>query len=228
MAKEKATSGFVYIWRDRKHNRYYIGSHWGAENDGYVCSSRWMRKSYSRRPEDFKRRILARVNTSRIDLLAEEHSWLNRIETTLLGKKYYNLRIDTMHLWHANDDSRLKVGEKISKALKGKPSKSSGKFKPGNAIGTKTQFSKGQIPHNLGKSFEDLYGDRAAEIKEKMSKARVGKSMINSGSFGNRPAWNIGLKRIYINNGIINKCIYGEAPEIPDGWTRGMAKKQSI
>lgn len=26
--------GFVYIWRDRKYNRYYIGCHWGREDDG--------------------------------------------------------------------------------------------------------------------------------------------------------------------------------------------------
>ena len=31
--------GFVYIWFDRKHKRYYIGCHWGHEDDGYVCSS---------------------------------------------------------------------------------------------------------------------------------------------------------------------------------------------
>ena len=26
--------GFVYIWYDRKYKKYYIGSHWGYENDG--------------------------------------------------------------------------------------------------------------------------------------------------------------------------------------------------
>lgn len=29
MAKKKViTSGFVYIWFDKKHKRFYIGSHW--------------------------------------------------------------------------------------------------------------------------------------------------------------------------------------------------------
>ena len=36
--------GFVYIWYDRKHKRYYIGCRWGTENDGYICSSSWMKK----------------------------------------------------------------------------------------------------------------------------------------------------------------------------------------
>lgn len=32
--------GFVYIWFDKKKNMFYIGSHWGHEQDGYICSSR--------------------------------------------------------------------------------------------------------------------------------------------------------------------------------------------
>jgi len=28
--------GFVYIWFDRKHKRYYIDSHWGKEDDSYI------------------------------------------------------------------------------------------------------------------------------------------------------------------------------------------------
>ena len=36
--------GFIYIWYDRKHQRYYLGRHWGTENDGYICSSNKMRE----------------------------------------------------------------------------------------------------------------------------------------------------------------------------------------
>ena len=56
--------GFIYVWYDKKHKRYYVGSHWGHEDDGYICSSSWMRKAYRRRPSDFRRRIIARVTTS--------------------------------------------------------------------------------------------------------------------------------------------------------------------
>lgn len=28
--------GFIYLWYDRKHKRYYIGAHWGLKNDGYI------------------------------------------------------------------------------------------------------------------------------------------------------------------------------------------------
>jgi hypothetical protein len=50
--------GFVYLWFDRKHKRYYVGAHWGKEDDGYICSSNWMRDAYKKRSQDFLREIL--------------------------------------------------------------------------------------------------------------------------------------------------------------------------
>lgn len=114
-------TGFVYIWFDRKHKRYYIGSHWGRENDGYICSSRWMRNAYKRRPDDFRRRIITRVESGRGDLLAEEYKWLQMIPNEELGKRYYNL---TNHLnghWTADGEKALTVRQKISKTNKGNP-----------------------------------------------------------------------------------------------------------
>ena len=120
-------SGFIYVWRDKKHNRYYVGSHWGSEDDGYICSSTWMRNAYKRRPRDFKRRIIARIESSRNDLLIEEYRWLQMIEKEDLGKKFYNL---TNHLnghWFASDeDRRLSISDKISKQVK--KAHASGKF----------------------------------------------------------------------------------------------------
>ena len=74
--------GFVYLWFDRKHNRYYVGCHWGAENDGYICSSRWMNKSYKRRPQDFKRRILINHIEKRSDMYIHEQRFLDMIKKT--------------------------------------------------------------------------------------------------------------------------------------------------
>lgn len=113
-------TGFVYIWRDRKHGRYYIGSHWGSESDGYICSSRWMRNAYKRRPEDFTRRILYRVDSNRGDLLQEEYRWLQMIDKSQLGKKYYNL---TNHLnghWITDGQKAKTISEKLSHTMKQK------------------------------------------------------------------------------------------------------------
>lgn len=85
--------GFIYLWRDSLKNMYYIGSHKGTPDDGYICSSSWMKKAYKKRPNTFKRRILERLDFfDRRELLALEHKWLSLIDEGELGKKYYNLK----------------------------------------------------------------------------------------------------------------------------------------
>lgn len=112
--------GFIYIWFDKKHRKYYLGRHWGSENDGYICSSRMMRQSYNRRPGDFKRRIVSRVYTSNEDLVLEEQRWLNMINSAELNSRYYNrtLRADSpSHFGHTHSEETKK---KISKSAKGR------------------------------------------------------------------------------------------------------------
>jgi hypothetical protein len=110
--------GFVYIWLDRKHKRYYIGSHWGTEDDGYVCSSSWMKKALKNRPTDFKRKIIARIYSSKQDLLDEENRWLAMIKPSEIKERYYNLRIHAFGHWSADQDLSLSVKEKISNNVK--------------------------------------------------------------------------------------------------------------
>jgi hypothetical protein len=84
--------GFIYLWRDSKRRKFYLGSHWGKPEDGYVCGSWRMRKAYRKRPETFKRRIIATVLTNRDDLRREEQRWLDMIADTELGARYYNVK----------------------------------------------------------------------------------------------------------------------------------------
>ena len=109
-------SGFVYVWRDRLKKLYYIGSHWGDIDDGYVCSSPWMLRAYDHRPWDFKRRVIARVEISREDLLQEEQRWLDMIPDKELGKRYYNLKKNSAH-WHGTSQYKT-VSEKIAATTK--------------------------------------------------------------------------------------------------------------
>ena len=118
--------GFVYIWYDRKHKRYYIGCHWGSEDDGYICSSKWMKDSYKRRPQDFlkfngqlNRKILSRIYTNKQDLLEEEYKWLSMIKKEKLKIKYYNLHNHKFNHWtNINEINRLPIKEKISIKVK--------------------------------------------------------------------------------------------------------------
>lgn len=96
--------GFVYIWRDRKHKRYYVGCHWGTENDGYICSSSWMKQAYKHRPNDFKRRILKTNIPTRDEMFLVEQKYLNMIKETEIGKRYYNLQTHWKH-WSRDENS---------------------------------------------------------------------------------------------------------------------------
>jgi len=109
--------GFIYIWRDKKYNRYYIGMHWGLEEDGYICSSTWMTQAYKIRSHDFKRRIIERVYTNRKDLYEREKYWLSFINDHEIKIRYYNLSKNVNDTW-LNEDSKLNRREKISKNTK--------------------------------------------------------------------------------------------------------------
>lgn len=154
---EQEKYGFVYIWYDRYRKIYYIGSHWGNENDGYICSSNRMRDAYRRRPNDFKRRILKTNINDRKQTLIEEHKWLQLIDENDLGKKYYNLRQHQWGHWSTDQNSLMTIGEKISRSMKGK---NLGKIISDEV---KTKISKA----NLGKK-------RTKEAKQKMSMIRIG------------------------------------------------------
>jgi hypothetical protein len=109
--------GFVYLWYDKKHKRFYIGSHWGTEDDGYICSSVWMKQAYQHRPEDFRRKIL-RTNLTRETINEEEHYWLQKITQNELGKRYYNLKNFRFGHWSTDEDKAKSLPEKISKKTK--------------------------------------------------------------------------------------------------------------
>lgn len=106
--------GFVYLWFDRKHQRFYIGSHWGTETDGYICSSKWMRDAYRYRSDDFRRKILTTNIGNRKLTLIEEHRWLSMIKKSELGSKYYNLQNHEFGHWSVLPQNLMTVGEKIS------------------------------------------------------------------------------------------------------------------
>lgn len=110
--------GFVYLWFDVKHKRFYVGCRWGKEDDGYVCSSIWMKQGYEHRPQDFKRRILSRIYTNRQDLLAEEYKWLSMIKKEELGKKYYNLHNHHFNHWSSDETTSMSVKQKVSRTKK--------------------------------------------------------------------------------------------------------------
>jgi hypothetical protein len=110
--------GFVYLWYDRKHKRFYIGCRWGREDDGYICSSSWMKQAYKHRPEDFSRKILSRIYTNRQDLLEEEFRWLSMIKLHELKVRYYNVHNHHFGHWTADNQQAPSIKERISEKTK--------------------------------------------------------------------------------------------------------------
>lgn len=83
--------GFIYLWRDSKRNKYYLGSHLGELNDGYVGSNKRLMCAYKSRPETFKRRILEQHDRCNLEWLRErENRWLSLVTPEKLHNKYYN------------------------------------------------------------------------------------------------------------------------------------------
>lgn len=97
--------GFIYIWRDKKHKKLYVGCHWGTEVDGYICSSTLMRNNYKNRPQDFRRKVVQRVYTNRRDLHEAEHRWLQLIKDEELGSKFYNRSKHRFGHWSETQDA---------------------------------------------------------------------------------------------------------------------------
>jgi hypothetical protein len=169
-------SGFIYIWYDRKHKRYYVGSHWGSPDDGYICSSNWMRDAYHRRPEDFKRRVISHVITNRKKLFEEEQRYLQMIKVEEIGKRYYNLIRRTDHHWLNNPDSAKSVAEKISKTLTGRKLSEE----------TKTKLSNINKGRTLSEDHKSKIGDAhrgksiSAEQRQVLSEINMGKKQSDT------------------------------------------------
>jgi hypothetical protein len=181
----KEKYGFIYIWRDRKYNRYYIGMHWGLEDDGYICSSTWMMQAYKNRPNDFKRRILDRVYTNRKELYEKEKYWLSFIKDNEIKKRYYNLSKNVRDTW-LNEDAKLTRREKIS-------------------IKTKEAMNKPDVREKYLKGLQNR-DCRSSDINVREKRSQSMKNTLKlkhpdgrPGNCGNTTWWNNGIKNVRRN-----------------------------
>lgn len=85
MANQEA---FVYCWTDHRDNMLYVGYHKGSQDDGYICSSKWMLNEYNQRSDDFTRMIIAEGTTEDCHML--EKSILKAADA-MHSDKFYNM-----------------------------------------------------------------------------------------------------------------------------------------
>lgn len=69
-----------------------------------------------KRPEDFKRKILARIYTCRRDMFEEEAKWQALIKDEELAVRYYNIKRHGDRHWSTDEQKTLTVKEKLRAA----------------------------------------------------------------------------------------------------------------
>jgi len=174
-------TGFIYLWYDRKHKRFYLGSHWGDEDDGYICSSSWMKQAYKKRPADFRRRVIARGLTTKKTLIDEEHRWLSMIDPSeLKGNKYYNIVKSSKNPWWTDEDRKLTIGQKISRAKKGKrmspdhiEKMAATKRGTKHSAETKQKMAESHLGHSGYWTGKSMSQEHKEKIRQGMIKARA-------------------------------------------------------
>lgn len=117
---------FVYCWTDNKTGMLYIGSHKGAIDDGYVCSSKTMLHEYYKRPEDFTRQIIA--EGSHEDIFTLEYKILQSLDVRN-DKLFYNQHNgngDFRNKFHT-EESKQKISKNRKNKCCGKEHKNYGK-----------------------------------------------------------------------------------------------------
>ena len=223
MKKEKY--GFIYIWRDWKHRRFYIGCHWGTEDDGYICSSNWMRAAYRKRKEDFKRRILRKNILSIKEMFLEEKKWLSMIKKEEMSSysnkpRYYNLTITDGH-WMTNEKIEKDVRKRKSEAVMGEKNPFYGKKHKEETKKQISESTKGEKSVWFGKKHAYETIEKLREINTGEGNPMFGKSPTKEHREKTSYAL-IGIKRSDETKKRMSKAKKGQ---IPNEETR---KKMSI
>jgi len=109
------TEAFVYCWTDHATNKLYVGWHKGSFDDGYICSSKFMKEQYDKRPNDFSRQIVA-AGTMK-EMLSLESTILNAANARD-DDVYYNLH--NGNGFYRSGPHSEETKQKISKKLLGK------------------------------------------------------------------------------------------------------------
>jgi len=172
-------TGFVYRWYDTSNNKFYIGSHKGTPDDGYVGSGTWFKKAYTKRPESFIREIMYEgVNYRKYEQIILEY------EDAASSDCFYNLKNAAEGGYTLNGRPMSKKGrENLSKAKLGSKNPM---YKKQFTKEHRKELSKSKIGRNnpsaikvyceyLNKEFETL---KDASIELGLSKAYCSR-MIN-------------------------------------------------
>ena len=101
-------NSFIYMWEDLYENKYYIGSHIGNVNDGYLFGGIDIKRKYRERPFDFIRKILSyHIINSNFEIRSIEKEYLEKFDVEN-NDNFYNRTNESYGGYHKKSvESRL-------------------------------------------------------------------------------------------------------------------------
>lgn len=221
-------NSFIYRWFDRTLNKFYIGSHYGEVNDGYLFGGIDIKKEYKERPDDFEREILSYH-------LVSEYSEIRKIEKEYLIKydvenndMFYNRTNESYGGYHKKsvekrlndiDENGLnhfqRAAIKMVKTRKEKDSYKSAKVKEHITKMDKMDDIKSKISEKLTGSRWVIKNDEIKYIKEE----EVKEYLKNGWIFGS----NIHLDKKWISKDLEQKYVKNIDLDkyLKNGWKLG-------
>lgn len=184
----KMKIGFVYEWTNTVNGKKYLGSHGGSPDDAYVGSGAAFRNAVKKYAlEKFTREILyvgadykdvEELILEKVDAANNKQHYnqtnkslgatLHGSKNGMYGKKHRQETLDqisdTLVRKYATGEKRTN-----SEAIRGENNPMYGKTEQTHAVVARAK-------QNAGKTFQEIYGEDAENIRQKMKKAHAGKS----------------------------------------------------
>ena len=166
--------GIVYQWTNIDNQKWYIGSHYGRLDDGYIGSGKVFKKAFAKNPNKMTRQILHIGKDFR---QAEEYYLLSL--DAARDRQSYNMKNtaiggDVSHCFTAEARQKMSIASKgriviITQETRKKISESlTGKKHTEETLKKFSEIRKGANNHFFGKTHTD-------ETKQKISAANKGK-----------------------------------------------------
>jgi len=166
-------TGFVYLWFDSEKKMFYLGSHAGTIEDGYIGSGIRFMRAYNIRPNSFKRRIIEYTFGDYKSLLAREQAWLNLIKDEELHVRYYNQK-----KWATGGSVKGRKQPKTEehKQKLRKPRKDTSKFHAPKTKEHRRKISEGlknaDLSHRSGPMLGKIHTERSKHLMSISTKDR--------------------------------------------------------
>jgi group I intron endonuclease len=168
--------GIVYKWTNIDNQKWYIGSHYGQLDDGYISSGKIFKIAYAKNPNKMVREILYIGN----DFRKVEEFYLINLDAAK-DRQSYNMKNTALGGGVPFQNMSIETRSKISKALKNRVRKpltkeqreKISKTLTGRKLTEELKHKYSEVKKGDKNSF---YGKKhTEESKEKISQANAGK-----------------------------------------------------